>query len=183
MVALQKSFSQPVSSSAYHGFRTQRRPWYRRSVCARLPKVLRGDSCRPQAEIVDNPPVYVLGGNIVPLGAAGLMTTTALRASNLTLLAALPSPRSPQFERCGQGCTAQSTAQRLVTCGHMYLDQGMPCFVSPAVHRRLHVLHMLALWSASTPATYCADVIRPANIRFQVKLSCPACGFFLAVKW
>lgn len=55
------------------------------------------------------------------------MTTTALRASNLTLLAAFPSAESPHFERCGQGCRAQSTAQRLVTCGHMYLDQGKAC--------------------------------------------------------
>ncbi|CAL5222310.1 g4654 [Coccomyxa viridis] len=76
------------------------------------------------AGLEDNPPVYVRGGNIVPLGASGLMTTTALRASNLTLLAAFPSAESPHFERCGQGCRAQSTAQRLVTCGHMYLDQG-----------------------------------------------------------
>ena len=71
--------------------------------------------------------MYVLGGNIVPLGASGLMTTTALRASNVTLLAAFPSAQSPPFERCGQGCRAQSTAQRLVTCGHMYLDHGEAC--------------------------------------------------------
>lgn len=52
------------------------------------------------------------------------MTTTYLRASNLTLLAAFPSAQSPLFERCGQGCAAHNSPNRLVTCGHMYLDHG-----------------------------------------------------------
>lgn len=77
-----------------------------------------------QAGLEDNPPVYILGGNIIPLGSSGLMTTTALRASNLTLLTAFPSAHSPPFERCGQSCDVPSTPSRLVTCGHMYLDQG-----------------------------------------------------------
>lgn len=68
--------------------------------------------------------MYVLGGNIVPFGSSGMMTTSYLRASNLTLLAAFPSAHSPSFERCGQGCAAHSTPNRLVTCGHMYLDHG-----------------------------------------------------------
>ena len=84
----------------------------------------KGVACHVQAGLQDNPPVYILGGNIIPLGASGLMTTTALRASNLSLLAAFPSAHSAHFERCGQGCTAQSTANRSVTCGHMYLDHG-----------------------------------------------------------
>ena len=53
-----------------------------------------------------------------------MMTTSSLRASNLTLLAAFPSAQAPTFERCGQGCAAHSSSSRLVTCGHMYLDQG-----------------------------------------------------------
>lgn len=53
-----------------------------------------------------------------------MMTTTFLRASNLTLLAAFPPAQAAPFERCGQGCAAQSTPSRLVTCGHMYLDHG-----------------------------------------------------------
>ena len=93
-------------------------------------------ACRLQAGMEDNPPVYVLGGNIVPLGASGLMTTTALRASNLTLLAAFPAPGSPPFERCGKRCTVQSTAKHLVTCGHMYMDQGTPHAFSPAQYTR-----------------------------------------------
>ena len=77
-----------------------------------------------QAALEDNPPVYILGGNIVPLGSPGLMTTNYLRASNLTLIAAFPSEHSPSFERCGQGCAEHSSSSRLVTCGHMYLDHG-----------------------------------------------------------
>ena len=53
-----------------------------------------------------------------------MMTTSFLRASNLTLLAAFPFAQAPTFERCGQGCAAHSSSSRLVTCGHMYLDQG-----------------------------------------------------------
>ncbi len=78
-----------------------------------------------QAGLEDNPPVYVLGGNIVPLGASGMMTTSYLRASNLTLLVAFSSAQAPTFERCGQGCAAHSSSSLLVTCGHMYLDQGL----------------------------------------------------------
>lgn len=90
-------------------------------------------ACYLQAGLEDNPPVYVLGGNMIPLGASSLMTTTALRASNLTLLAAFPAPGSPPFERCGQACTVQSTAKLLVTCGHMYLDHGTyQALTSPA---------------------------------------------------
>ena len=83
-------------------------------------------SCCVQAALTDNPPVYILGGNIIPLGQPGMMTTSLLRASNLTLLAAFASPDAPAFERCGQGCSAQSSPGRLVTCGHMYLDHGGP---------------------------------------------------------
>ena len=62
----------------------------------------------------------------MPLGSSGMMTTNYLRASNLTLIAAFSSAQSPPFERCGQGCAEQSSASRLVTCGHMYLDHGGP---------------------------------------------------------
>lgn len=77
-----------------------------------------------QAELTDNPPVFILGGTIIPLGQSGMMTTSFLRASNLTLLAAFPSPNSPAFERCGQGCSARNSPSRLVACSHMYLDHG-----------------------------------------------------------
>ncbi|CAL8465181.1 g4716 [Coccomyxa elongata] len=77
-----------------------------------------------QASLADNPPVFVLGGNIVPLGPQGTNTTTALRAGNLTLLVAFPSASSPKFERCGQRCGSQNGYGNRVACGHMYLDQG-----------------------------------------------------------
>ena len=82
-----------------------------------------------QAAPTDNPPVYILGGNVVPIGANGTNTTAAARAANLTLVAALPGPHSPLFSRCGQGCSAQSSPGNLVACGHMYLDQGTSMFV------------------------------------------------------
>ena len=82
-----------------------------------------------QAAPTDNPPVYILGGNVVPVGANGTNTTAAARAANLTLVAALPGPHSPSFSRCGQGCSAQSSSGNLVACGHMYLDQGTSMFV------------------------------------------------------
>lgn len=95
-----------------------------------------------QAALEDNPPVYILGGNIVPLGSSGMMTTSHLRASNLTLIAAFPSTKSPPFERCGEGCAEQSSASRLVTCGHMYLDQGRP--LAPVLAQ--HSSGWLATW-------------------------------------
>ena len=77
-----------------------------------------------QAQTTDDPPVFILGGNIVPIGANGTNNTDAARAANLTLLAALPGLQSPFFHRCGQGCAAQSSPSSLVACGHIYLDQG-----------------------------------------------------------
>ena len=79
-----------------------------------------------QAQTTDDPPVYILGGNIVPIGVNGTNNTSAARAGNLTLVAALPGPQSPYFYRCGQSCAAQSSPSNLVACGHMYLDQGAP---------------------------------------------------------
>lgn len=77
-----------------------------------------------QAGLADNPPVFILGGNILPMGPPGPNTTTALRGANLTLLVAFPSADSPPFERCGSGCSSQNGIGNRVTCGHMYLDQG-----------------------------------------------------------
>jgi hypothetical protein len=86
------------------------------------------DNDNGQAGLTDNPPVYVLGGNIVPLSVNGTNTTAAARAGNLTLLAALPGAQLlGSFERCGQGCAASSQPGNLVTCGHMYLDGGETC--------------------------------------------------------
>ena len=89
-----------------------------------------------QAQTTDNPPVYILGGNIIPIGANGTNNTAAAMAANLTLIAALPGPQQPGFERCGQGCAAQSSPGNLVACGHMYLDQGV--LRSSCVHPGLY---------------------------------------------
>ena len=139
-----------------------------------------------QAGLEDNPPVYILGGNIIPLGSSGLMTTTALRASNLTLLTAFPSAHSPPFERCGQGCAVPSTPSRLVTCGHMYLDQGQ-CFVM-GVHAQtqnshrghLHDSHFAVMglpvkglqvqvWCYLSPKLSSSSACRPINTSNRCK--------------
>ncbi len=107
-----------------------------------------------QAGLADNPPVFVLGGNIVPLGPPGTNTTTALRAGNLTLLVAFPSADSPPFERCGGGCGSQNGVGNRVTCGHMYLDQGkLPLPDASAVDARLHACFHALLLVAALHAT------------------------------
>ena len=61
----------------------------------------------PQADVTDNTPVHVLGGNILPIGGEGSMTTTAARASPLTLLVALTTlGAQPPADRCSGPCTA-----------------------------------------------------------------------------
>lgn len=77
-----------------------------------------------QANLTDNTPVFILGGNIVPMGPNGTVTTTAARAGDLTLVAAMPAASSTHFDRCSQGCAGTSQPGNLVACGHMYLDQG-----------------------------------------------------------
>ena len=108
-------------------------------------------SAAAQAGTTDNTPVYVLGGNIVPIGVNGTNTTSGAQSGpgstpwhgeallqgngspercmhawpgNLTLLIALPDGQSPGFQRCGQLCAATSSEGNLVACGHMYLDGG-----------------------------------------------------------
>lgn len=57
--------------------------------------------------MTDNTPVHVLGGNILPVGGEGSMTSGAARAAPLTLLVALtPLGAQPVAERCSGPCTA-----------------------------------------------------------------------------
>ena len=89
----------------------------------------------------------------MPVGANGTNTTAAARAANLTLIAALPGPRSPSFSRCSQGCSAQSSSGNLVACGHMYLDQGPPMLLPRATHNALLIWQMQPEWSGLCAAT------------------------------
>jgi hypothetical protein len=63
-----------------------------------------------QANVTDNTPIHVLGGNILPISRGG-MTTAAARSAPLSLLVALG--KAPQGsggstpERCSGPCTAQ----------------------------------------------------------------------------
>ncbi|CAL8465182.1 g4717 [Coccomyxa elongata] len=89
------------------------------------------------ANLTDNTPVFILGGNIIPIGPNGTNTTTAARAGNLTLTAAMPTTSSTWFDRCGKGCAAASQPGELVACGHMYLDQGEELTVGTSLNNYL----------------------------------------------
>ena len=59
-----------------------------------------------QAGITDNTPIYMLGGNILPFAQGG-MTTSAAKASNVTLVVAFTSVwAAAAVERCSSKCSA-----------------------------------------------------------------------------
>ncbi|CAL5218429.1 g109 [Coccomyxa viridis] len=76
-----------------------------------------------QANVTDNTPIYILGGNILPFGQGG-MTTTEARTSPLKLVVALANATgNATADRCSGKCSVQEGAV-MQACGHMYLDEG-----------------------------------------------------------
>ncbi len=60
-----------------------------------------------QANVTDNTPIYILGGNILPFGQGG-MTTTQARTSPLKLVVALANTTgSATADRCSGKCPVQ----------------------------------------------------------------------------
>lgn len=60
-----------------------------------------------QANVTDNTPVFILGGNILPVAAGG-MTTTEAKSSNLTLIVAFAGAASTEaMQRCNTYCPVQ----------------------------------------------------------------------------
>ena len=61
-----------------------------------------------QVGLTDDVPVFVLGGSVVPIGAAGSASTSAALAAPLTLLVALSrnDNASAAAQRCVNDCAA-----------------------------------------------------------------------------
>ena len=79
--------------------------------------------------LTDAPPLHIAGGAIIPLGGGGL-TTRAARASALTIVAALPRPGAPVWQRCGEA-PPPPTDGVLTATGSMFYDDGDSVEVGP----------------------------------------------------
>ena len=66
--------------------------------------------CLFQADVTDNTPIFILGGNILPFGQGG-MTTTEARTSPLTLIVALANATATNgTDRCSGKCPVQQAS-------------------------------------------------------------------------
>ena len=68
-----------------------------------------------QVGLTDNVPVHVLGGSIVPIGAAGSSSTAAALRVPLTLLIALPRDGAGATppQRCAPACAASQVVRSI----------------------------------------------------------------------
>ena len=116
-----------------------------------------------QVGLTDNVPVHVLGGSIVPIGAAGSSSTAAALRAPLTLLVALPrrGAGATPLQRCMPACAASQVVRR-ISSKLMYKRKW----------NRRETDSRMAVWLTAPPCARLAGKGRAGQCTWTVATSC-----------